>query len=88
MHQHHQVIRKSNDQNGIKYRNILNEIDNSFSHRANDDDDEDFLNDDPAFDDADQENKENAIELGKTKNFIRQFILFFPPVYDRSGSSL
>ncbi|CAF5154450.1 unnamed protein product, partial [Rotaria magnacalcarata] len=32
--------------------------------RANDDDDDDFGNDDPAFDDADLENKENAIELG------------------------
>ena len=33
--------------------------------RANDDDEEDFGNDDPAFDDADQENKENAVELGQ-----------------------
>ncbi|CAF4948344.1 unnamed protein product, partial [Rotaria sp. Silwood1] len=32
--------------------------------RANDDDEEDFMNDDPAYDDADQENKENVIELG------------------------
>jgi hypothetical protein len=35
--------------------------------RANDDDEEDFMNDDPAFDDADQENKENAVELGMKK---------------------
>ncbi len=27
------------------------------------------MNDDPAFDDADQENKENAVELGKKKIF-------------------
>ncbi|CAF0813289.1 unnamed protein product [Rotaria sordida] len=33
--------------------------------RGNDDDDEDFMNDDPAYDDADQENKENAVELGQ-----------------------
>lgn len=33
--------------------------------RTNDDDDDDFGNDDPAFDDADHENKENAIELGQ-----------------------
>ncbi|UJR27869.1 hypothetical protein I4U23_009134 [Adineta vaga] len=32
--------------------------------RTNDDDEEDFM-DDPAFDDADQENKENAVELGQ-----------------------
>ncbi|CAF3586936.1 unnamed protein product, partial [Rotaria sp. Silwood2] len=33
--------------------------------RANDDDEEDFMNDDPAYDDADPENKENAVELGQ-----------------------
>ncbi len=33
-------------------------------YRTNDDDDDDFGNDDPAFDDPDQENKENAVELG------------------------
>jgi hypothetical protein len=38
--------------------------------RVNDDDDEDFMNDDPAFDDADQENKENAVELGKEKILV------------------
>jgi len=27
------------------------------------------MNDDPAFDDADQENKENAVELGTKKKF-------------------
>jgi hypothetical protein len=32
--------------------------------RAHDDDDDEFMNDDPAFDDVDPENKENAIELG------------------------
>lgn len=37
--------------------------------RANDDDEDDLLNDDPTFDDADPENKENAIEIGwSTKN--------------------
>lgn len=32
--------------------------------RSNEDDEDDFM-DDPAFDDADNENKENAVELGK-----------------------
>ena len=32
--------------------------------RSNEDDEEDFM-DDPTFDDADNENKENAVELGK-----------------------
>ncbi len=41
--------------------------------RANDDDEEDFMNDDPAFDDADQENKENAVELGKKKKICIKF---------------
>ena len=31
----------------------------------NDDDDDDFMNDDSAYDDIDQENKENVIELGR-----------------------
>jgi hypothetical protein len=39
-------------------------------YRVNDDDDDDFVNDDPAFDDADQENKENAVELGNKNNCI------------------
>jgi hypothetical protein len=34
------------------------------------------LNDDPAFDDADQENKENAVELGKKKKLTYNSFLF------------
>jgi hypothetical protein len=34
------------------------------------------MNDDPAFDDADPENKENAIELGKEKDFHFNFKIF------------
>ena len=46
--------------------------------RTNDDDEEDFMNDDPAYDDADQENKENAIELGIVKtNKDRIYHSFF-----------
>lgn len=62
------MLHKLNDQNGKKGSSKV-----AFDHsvlstfRGNDDDDEDFMNDDPGFDDTDQENKENAVELGMRK---------------------
>jgi hypothetical protein len=46
------------------------------------------MNDDPAFDDADQENKENAVELGKEKNSIVFRCIIRSFSYNRSRSSL